>query len=730
MGVATPTPGLEAGAALSLSTALPVDATPIPVASEPEPAEPMSDEDVEAAVRAAISDATSYIDSEIAPQREAAARAYNGEPYGDEEEGRSQVITLDVRDTVNALMPDLLRIFFGPEHVCEFVPTGPDDVAMAEQATDYVDYIFKHDNDGYMVLHNAFKDALVRKTGIVKFWWDESREVSTEQMTGLDQEALMLLMVDTDGDPDTRVEIVGVDETTGLVSVNVHRTKRNGRVRVSSVPPEELLVDRRARTAADAKLIAHRARVTVSDLVAMGYDRELVLDHSNQGILFDTNTEALTRNPQLGNTAATVNDPSLREVLYVESYMRLDVDGDGVAELRKICTIGDTNPEILHNEPVHGIPLAIFSADPEPHAFFGTSVAEQVMDVQRVKTAVLRNMLDSLSSSIHPRTTVVENQCNIDDAMNTEVGAVIRQNAPGMVGVLAVPFIGKEAFPVLSYYDEIKENRTGISKASAGLDPDALQSTTKAAVAATISAAHRRIELIARTFAETGMKQLFRGILGLIVNHQDKVRMVKLRNEWVPMNPSSWRADMDVTVNVAVGSGTLDERQQSLLNIAAKQEEIFKTLGPINPIVSIKGYRDTLAKAAEAAGFKDPSRFFVPLEKGEGEQMILSLQAGQQQQQQPPQDQAAQILAQVQVEQIKADIAMKQAELELKRQEVALRDDRERDQMEAELLLKAREMELKYNQAVDVATIQALMQRNRAQEQAMNAAPPQQVPNG
>ena len=288
--------GQEAGAPLSLSTAPSAAAGPIPVAPvESEPVvEPMSEEDVEAAVRAAVSDATTFIDSEIAPQREAAARAYNGEPYGDEEDGRSQVVMLDVRDTVNALMPDLLRIFFGPEHVCEFTPTGPEDVDMAEQATDYVDFILKHDNDGFLTLHNAFKDALVRKTGIVKFWWDESREVTTENLSGLDQEALMLLMMETEGDPDVRIEVVGVD-SLGQAMVSVHRTKRSGKVRITSVPPEELLVDRRARSVADTKLIAHRARVTVSDLVAMGYDRDLVLEHSNQGILLDTNTEALAQ---------------------------------------------------------------------------------------------------------------------------------------------------------------------------------------------------------------------------------------------------------------------------------------------------------------------------------------------------------------------------------------------------------------------------------------------------
>lgn len=691
MGTPYSNQSIDVGATSPFGTALLDQGVPIPEQDENEPVG-MSEEEVQSAVETALNDAVSFIDSEIGPQREAMTRQYNGEPYGDEEEGRSQVVTLDIHDTVSALMPDLMRIFFGPEKVCEFTPTGPEDAPMAEQATDYVEHIIKKDNPGFLVLYSAFKDALVRKTGIVKWWWDESSEPQVENYSGLSEEAVAMLMAEL-GDEAQNLTL-NQDPETGLYYGELKRMKRLGKVRIASVPPEELLINRRARTIQDAQLVAHRARVTISDLVSMGYDEEEIEDASDAMTSLETNIEALARQPYLGGTVLAAEHN--REVLYTETYIKLDVDGDGISELRRICTVGDRH-KVLRNETAPGVNMTVFCPEPEPHEFFGTSIADITADVQRVKTRAIRGILDSMSSTLHPRTTVVEGQVNLDDALNTEVGAIIRQKAAGMVGVLQTPFVGRDVLPIIDLYDGIKQDRTGVSKAAAGLDADALQSTTKAAVAATVTAAHRRVELIARIFAETGMKDLFRGILHLVVNNQQQERIIKLRNQWVPMNPASWRADMDVTVDVAVGSGTLEERQQALDRIVQKQEQILQFLGPNNPLVTLRQYRDTMAKMIVGAGFKDPGQFFLQVTDES-----LQAYAAQQQQQGvggDPQNQAATLLASVQAEEIKSNISIKSAELELKRHESELNNQREWEKMRLDYELKLRELELKYGAA-------------------------------
>ena len=693
-----PTP-LGASTASASPDAYPEDALPILEEPETTQAKPqMSEEEVRGALSAMLSDAVSYIDSDIGTARASATNRYNGAPYGDEEDGRSQVVSRDVRDTVQAILPSLMRMFFGPEHVAEFMPRGPEDVELAAQATEYVDYIIKCDNPGFMTLFSVFKDALVRKAGIVKWWYDTSIEVKEDRFTGLDEEAVVVLMDELGDGDNVELDVTGHDPVTGKIDIAVTRKQETKKFRVEAVPPEEFLINRQAKSIEAAALVAHRSPTTVSDLVAMGYDYDLVQSHSGTGSLLDYNQEALARNPQtsMGGTG-TGPDDATRPVDYYECFARIDQDGDGIAELRRICVIGEGHL-ILANEVVSDTPFSDFCPDPEPHTFFGLSITDIVEDVQRIKTCILRNMLDSLAMSIHPRTAVVEGQVNIEDALNTEIGALIRMKAPGMAQPFALPFVGKEAFPMMDYMDTVKEDRTGISRAAAGLDPDALQSTTKAAVSATVNAAHQHIELIARIFAETGMKRLMRGLLRLVSVHQDKERVVRLRGKWVPISPAVWNADMDVQVNVAVGSGSIEDRITVLTRVAELQGEILAAYGVGNPLVGLVEYRNTLAKIIELNGFKDASQFFKEIDPNAPPAPPQQGQGG---------DQAAQLLAQAQAEQIKADVQMKQAELELKREQMMMTDKFEREKAQADFSLREKELELKYNTQVQVAQVKS-----------------------
>jgi hypothetical protein len=694
-------------------------------------ATPMDDAELESIIGQDLTDAVSYIDSDISPTRAKGTEYYRGDLFGNEVEGNSKVVAMEVRDTVSAMLPSLMRVFFNSENVVEFTPRGPEDVQAAKQATDYANYIFQNDNTGFLTTYAIFKDALVRKCGIAKFWWEDDEKVSIDEYTGLDDQTLEILMQEPDAEvkimvsyPDPNVDemqMVTVDPMTGqpmampapmIHDVQIKRITKDGRIRIMAVPPEELLLDRRARSFDDATIIAHRQMATVADLIAMGYDQDEIEENLSTTDL-DSNDEYLARQP-LSTTFGT-NDaanPMMRRVLYIEAYARVDYDGDGIPELRKICCMGG-GYKVVRNLPASYIPFADFPCDPEPHTspLEAMSIFDITRDLQEIKSEILRNTLDSLAQSIHPRTAVVEGQVNIDDVLNNETGAIIRMRAPGMVQPLTTPFVGQAAFPMMEYMDQIKEDRTGMSKAAMGLNADALQSSTKAAVNATISASQGRIELTARILAE-GMKKLFKGILFLVTTHQDKERMVRLRNEWVAIDPRHWNAGMDASINIGLGNGDTNERIQALMMIMAKQEQILQQLGPSNPLVTPQQFSNTLRKIVELSGFKDASSFFQDIP---ADYVPPAPPA--------PKPTPEEVLAQVQAESIKADIQKKAADLELQRQQMIMDDDLKRDQMAQDLYLKKYEIELKYNSQISTAEIDAAqnIDREAIRQQALMA---------
>jgi hypothetical protein len=395
-------------------------------------------------------------------------------------------------------------------------------------------------------------------------------------------------------------------------------------------------------------------------------------------------------------------NPMQQRVLYVEAYMRIDFDGDGIPELRKICCMGSSYT-MVRNLPASYIPFVDFPCDPEPHTspLEAMSIFDITHDIQEIKSEIMRNTLDSLAQSIHPRTAVVEGQVNIDDVLNNETGAIIRMRAPGMVQPFSSPFVGQPAFAMLDYMDQMREDRTGMSKAAMGLDADALQSTTKAAVAATVSASQSRLELQARILAE-GMKKLFKGILYLMTTHQDKPRMVRLRNEWVQIDPRVWDASMDVNVNIGLGNGDANEKIQAMTMIAGKQEQIMQQFGLANPVVTPAMYIRTIQKIVELSGTKDASSYFQALP---ADFQLPQADA--------PKPTPEEVLAQVQAQSIQADIQKKAAELELKREQMIRDDDYRRDQLAQDLMLKKYELELKYGTAISTAEIAAMQNLDR-----------------
>jgi len=668
----------------------------------PASTEMMDDGELQSVLRAEFDDARDYHTNQLGNERQKAGDYYLGAKFGNEQEGRSSVVSTEVADTIEYVMPSLMRIFASTDEAVRFMPRGPEDVEAAEQASEYVNWVLNNENAGFTILHNWFKDALLNKMGVVKFWWDEKVETSTEEYEGLSDPEFALLV------SDQAVEVVEheqkvlqaavVDPMSGVMvspqivshEVTVRRRRKYGCIKVDNVPPEEFFANKRARSLEDARFVAHRVEMTASDLIAMGYDRDLV--ESKAGATSDLETDA-ERSRRFSDLAK--NDPaddSQRTVLVTECYVRVDYDGDGIAELRRIVCFGE-DMEVAANDPFDHIPFAVVSPILMPHKLVGRSLAELVMDLQLIKSTVLRQLLDNLYLSNNSRVVVVDGQVNLDDLLTNRPGGIVRSAAPGMVSPLSVPQIGQQAFGMLEYLDAVREQRTGINRASMGLDADKLQSTTAIAVQAQMSASQGKIEMIARVFAETGMRALFKGLLHLATKYENRPKIIRLRGKFVPMDPRNWKTEYDVSVNVGLGTGQTQERMQALMMVLGKQEQLLQQLGLQNPVVSPNQYLNTLKQLVQLAGFKDSGQFFAAQ---------IDMQAMAQQQGEKPPSPAdlemAKVQAKVQADQAKAanDIKMAQAKLAA---EIKLREA----ELAAEMALKERELYMNPRASTNIA---------------------------
>jgi hypothetical protein len=667
-------------------------------------------------IKSEMDDAKDFIHQVGAERAESTEYYLGNEPAGNSSM-QSEYVSTDVRDSVLFMLPSIMRTFFGTKKIVEFVPHGPEDIAIAEQQTNYVNYIIQEKNPGFQVLYSAFKDALVRKTGFVKVFWDDSISATTHEFTGLDPQSYQALTLDPNveivKETVTMETITQVDPMTGeqftqeipaTYDLTIRRIKSKDQVCIESVPPEEVLISRNARDLETASYVAHRMIKSVSDLVAMGYDEEEIEQHATQtssAIDPESYEEVVARNPFDNMVYPDRNDSGAKDVLYVEHYLFYDFDDDGIDERIRVCTVGD-GVHVLNVEQWDDLPIAMFCPDPEPHTAIGSCPADYLKPIQAAKSQIMRDTLDSLGHSIFPRMAVVEGQVNIDDVLNTDIGQPIRVRAPGMVQPFTVPFAGKEAFPVLGYLDDAKENRTGVSKASAGLNADALQSSTSAAVSATMSGAQGRIELICRHFAEGGLKQIFRVTNNLIIKHQNAQDVFRLEGKFIPVDPRYWNNDKDMIVNVAISKSSDEEKYAILSQLAGKQELIMQTMGPNNPLVSLQQYSNTLTRMIEIAGFKD-AQSFINTE-------VQPTPPPSPESQKPD---PAEILAQA--EAMKAQNLGQKAiiDAETDRMKIIMEDDRERDIKEAEIRLKAAELAAKYGSQINIAEINAIMERDR-----------------
>ena len=643
--------------------------------------EKITEEELVARIKDEITVALGYMGDTISKQRESAMDYYYGLPFGNEVEGRSQFVDTTVMDTIEWIKPSLMRVFAAGDEMVRFNAVGPEDVKMAEQATDYVNYVFMRQNPGWEILYSWFTDALMQKNGIVKVWWEEEESSYREEYRELNDLELEAIL------SDEAVEVIEHTETEvdGAVihDLVVSRSFSKGKVRVENVPPDEFLIARESKDIQDSRFICHRVKKTLSDLREMYGDVDPDDLSSGDDDLYAFSPERLSRYKfddsaeYWGGGEVEEPEEALKPYWLFESYVRTDYDGDGIAELRKICTVGDY---VLENEPIDFIPFVSLTPITIPHKFYGLSVADLVMDLQLIKSTLMRGLMDNMYNQNFGRYAVLEGQANLDDLLTQRPGGVVRVKSPNAITPLATPALQPYSFQMLEYLDGIRESRAGVSRMSQGMNENALTShTTATAVTQVMTASQSRVELIARNFAETGVKELMKVIYGLLQKYHDEETVIELRGEWVPIRPYEWLSGLDCTVSVGLGNGNKDQQAMHLSQIMQFASQAMA--GGLK-IVTQKNLYNMGAALIKNMGFANVQDFLTDPESV------------------PDKPNAKQQLEQAEMELKQKELNIKAADVQIKAQRLQI--DAQESQVDAQLKVAELTLEREQNRAVAI----------------------------
>tara|TARA_R110000823_G_scaffold60019_2_gene143681 strand:- start:64 stop:2082 length:2019 start_codon:yes stop_codon:yes gene_type:complete len=653
----------------------------------------LSDDEIVSILSSEVEDSSSFIDSEISTQRERSMEYFYGEPFGNEEDGRSQVVVTDVQDTIMWMMPSLMRIFTSGKDVVRFTPEGPEDVQIAEQATNYVNHVFYKQNNGFDILYNFFFDALLQKVGIVKHYWEDITKTTTESYEKLTEQEFSLISEDEELEILEHTEDVTVievpDPQTGELvqvedikhDVTFSRTKMSGKVTIDNIPPEEFLINRGAKSLEDFRFVCHRSHKTRTELIEMGFDEELVEGLASSGSSVDgltTSQEYMARHAYDStnqiDTRSVVRSEDTVEVF--ESYTKLDLEDTGVGVLYKVIHSGN---EMLEMEPVDTIPFSSICPIPIPHKFYGLSVAETVEDIQLVRSTLTRNLLDNMYLANNGRFQVVEGQVNIDDLLTNRPGGIVRTRSPNALQPIQTPALQQYSFEMLDYWDKLKAGRTGVNGATQGLPADVLKShVTQGAVQGALSNAQGRVELIARVFADTGVKSMFKNIYNLVQRYEDSKKVMRLNNAYYEVDPSSWKEDLDVSVEVGLGYGDQDVRLNNLSSFSALIEKVATQT---DNMVSPQNIYNLVKELGAEMGIKNADQFISQPEPVE-----------------PPPPSPQDILAQAQAQALTMEAETSRMEAQVKASELEIKAGKlelERLELENNINIKKEELKLK-----------------------------------
>ena len=674
------------------------------------PAKGMTALDLQSVIQTRLTDALNGEEaSAFQEARLKALKYYRGDKLGNEEKGRSQVVSRDTAEAIDSLMPGLMKIFVGSDKTGVFEPTKEEEQDAANQATDYVNWIWLTKNNGAIKFHTWAKDALQFRLGVIKVWWQKEEKRRREAYTGLTEEELSALDLDDDDEvksvSEYEVMVPGEPGPDGaptqqqvrLTDIVFYRMHEEGCVKVENVAPEDFFTDKRAICDDTLPFGGHRFQTTVSDLIEMGFDRDQV--EALPAGTDDWTAEKTERHNTEDGVASDSSDigtvdVAMRPVWVAEVYLRVDYDGDGVAEWRKVTVAGPkAQIEILTKggkpdiSEVDDHPFCTLTPYPTQHKLVGESIVDKISDIQDVNTALVRGALDNIYATNKPR-PILGPKANVDDALNHDIGHPLRIEDGGtvndQVGWLTVPFTAGNSLKIMEYFDQRKEMRTGVSRLTQGLDPNAINKTATGVNAIT-NFTQERQALVARIFAETGVKRLFKKILELVCKYQDKPRVIKLRGKWVEMNPTEWSEEMDFTPSVGIGTGNKDQMLVHLQTIYDIQREIVQFQGGLDgPLVTAPNVYSTLSKIVENAGLKSAELYFTDPQQVE-------------QQPQPEQPDPDMIKMQEEMKLRQAELEQRgqlgQAELMLKAHQTDQELQLQREKAKAELALKAETMQ-------------------------------------
>lgn len=637
----------------------------------------MSDDELASHLAEHETRAIGYFESEIASEQADALARYYRRPYGDERPGRSQVVDGTVSITVDNAVAALLKPFASSDETVVFEPRSKEDEEQAQQATEYVNYVLHQDNQGFLILHDWFKDALIQKLGVVKLYWEDTTREKIERLENVDAMQIEMMAQDI-------IDIYGPDEF-GLYTVDVKRSDPDGKLCVENVPPEEYRISPYARPGRPAPYEAHITNKARSELIEMGFDREVVMSLSKaDNSLEDSRQQVRYQDEEWASAQLQQPGDESRQLVQVnDEYVLIDYDGDGISELRHVIRSGNI---ILLNEEVEFAPFAKLCPVPMPHKVYGLSLADLVMNEQRIATNLWRQTMDNIYLANNPRPVVLEaaermDGSTIDDLMTPAPGALIRAGSVG-IDTFSVPFVGDKSFPMLEYVAGQAESRSGIAKHGQGMDPDAIDkagqiTATQAAIMQ--DGRNSRAEMIARIFAETGIKQLFKLMLKLLVMHQPRARMIRLRNKWVEMDPRHWNAEMDVSISVGLGTGNRAEQMAMAEGVLGLMERLAQT--PFSSLIDKEKVYNGVKKFLNGAGIKNVDDFVNEPERDPEGNLIPE----------PPQPDPEQMKVeaemQMQAAKMQGEQQIQAAKIEAQREQAALQEQLARDKAAAEMEL-------------------------------------------
>jgi hypothetical protein len=677
----------------------------------------LKEQDIEALVSREVSAAEFGYRTERSARNTLAIEYYNGEMSDvPEQPNRSKMVRNIVSETVDKTLPPIIRTFMAAGTMFEFEPVGPEDEEAANQASDLVSHIFIKENDGYGILYDSTHDALLTGDGIVKLYWDDYEDSVTEEYSGLDEIALTQLMQDPDIEIlEQEMEEGGVDPMTGqpapVFEVKVKKIKSRGCVKVCVIPPEDLIVDDDCIDLEDFRFVAHKDEVMRSDLVEMGFDKNIIdsLPQSGRG---NDSEEKLAREGE-DNPVGETRDDSTSLVDFYECYLKADVNGDGVSETIRAYFAGDGGGGKLLDweEWEDELPFVLIPCEPRPHELWSTGLAEKVMPFQRLSTVMLRAAIDNQNAVNNPQPIVVEGSVvNRDSITSPKFGQpiLVRKGIEAPVIWRETPYVGDKIFGMSEYVDRLVVERTGVSNSSAALDPETLQNQSATAAQLQHDVSYSRAELIARTMAELGWKKVGKKLLKLITKNQDKAKTIRLRGEWVSMDPRSWNSDMDCTVNVGLGTGSRDRDRMELMGVMSIQYQMMQAavangFGEV-ALEMLPMITKTATRIGEAAGIRNADDYYPDFTPERLQQMAQKAAQPKEDPKIALEKAKLQLDAQGQQQSMQMDAQKMQMEGSMKAQQQQADIELQREKMQQELMLKeqqlAAEMALKERQLV------------------------------